>query len=74
MSVTESAAGEFVRLPEMLRPLFWDCDFDRLDWRREREFVVGRVLVHGPWDAICGRGEVGDEGCVTGSCGTRAAS
>ena len=63
MSLAESTAGEFVRLPEMLRPLFWDCDFDRLDWRRDREFVVGRVLVHGPWDAICWlRGEVGDEG------------
>ena len=53
MSVTESNAGEFVGLPEMLRPLFWDCDFERLDWRRDREYIVGRVLVHGPWDAIC---------------------
>jgi hypothetical protein len=63
MSLAESPAKEVAKLPEMLRPLFWDCDFDRLDWLRDRDFVTGRILVHGPWEAICWlRGEVGDEG------------
>ena len=47
----------------MLRALFWDCRFDGLDWVRDREFVMGRVLVHGSWDAVAWlRGEVGDDG------------
>ena len=63
MSLAESRAGEVAKLPEMLRPLFWDCNFDRLDWLQDRDFVVGRVLVYGPWDAIGWlRGKVGDEG------------
>lgn len=39
-------------LPESLRSLFWDCDFPALDELRDRDFVVGRVLVAGTWDTI----------------------
>ncbi len=40
------------KLPEMLRPLFWDSDFDQLTWREHRDYVVRRVLSAGSWDAV----------------------
>jgi hypothetical protein len=40
------------RLPEMLRPLFWDCDFAQVTWAEHREFVIRRVLSEGSWDAV----------------------
>lgn len=40
-------------LPETLRPLFWDTDFDQLAWRVHRDYIIGRVLSAGTWDAIC---------------------
>ncbi len=49
-------------LPQTLRPLFWDCDFDRLTWREHRDFVVRRVLTDGPWEAVCWlRRRLGDD-------------
>lgn len=39
-------------LPEFLRPLFWDVHFDRLDWDTHREYVAGRILESGNWNAI----------------------
>ena len=46
---------------EMLRPLFWDCEFDQLDWEQHRDFVIRRVLESGTWDTICWlRRELGD--------------
>ena len=49
-------------LPERLRSLFWDQDFAQLDWQLHRDFLVGRILEAGPWDAIGWlRKEVGDE-------------
>jgi hypothetical protein len=48
-------------LPEQLRPLFWDHDFEKVDWLQHRDFIIGRVLEAGSWDAICWlRLEVGD--------------
>ena len=45
----------------MLRPLFWDSDFDRLTWQEHRDFVVRRVLSSGPWKAVCWlRARLGD--------------
>ena len=41
------------RLPEMLRPLFWDSDFDQLTWRDHRDYVLRCVLSVGTWDAVC---------------------
>ena len=41
------------RLPEMLRPLFWDSDFDHISWQEHRDYVVRRVLSAGTWDAVC---------------------
>jgi hypothetical protein len=39
-------------IPEKLRPLFWDCAFDDLSWPADRDFIIGRVLVNGDWDAV----------------------
>lgn len=38
-------------LPPAISSLFWDCDAGRVDWERDRDFVVGRVLVSGGWAA-----------------------
>lgn len=41
-----------VAIPETLRPLFWDCDFDALQWGEHHDFIVRRILVDGPWEAV----------------------
>ena len=49
-------------LPEHLRPLFWDQDFDALSWSTHRSFIVSRILTSGPWEAVQWvRGRLGDE-------------
>ncbi len=56
MSIKVPAASPLVasdRLPEILRPLFWDSDFERIAWRDHRDYVIRRVLSAGSWDAIC---------------------
>jgi hypothetical protein len=61
MPITDSAATLAAALPQALRPLFWDCDFEQLDWQAHRDFIVRRVLVEGEWDAVCWlRRELGD--------------
>ena len=40
------------RLPELLRPLFWDTDFDQVSWRDHRDYVIRRVLSAGTWDTV----------------------
>ncbi len=52
MSSGKPTLSHFAALPELVRPLFWDQDFDALDWREHRDFIIRRVLVAGSWDAI----------------------
>lgn len=40
------------RLPEFLRPLFWDYRFGSLSWEQDRDLVVDRVLAAGGVDAL----------------------
>lgn len=48
-------------LPDRWRPFFWDCAFDGLDLSLHREFVIGRILSEGDWDAVIWlRRSVGD--------------
>jgi hypothetical protein len=62
MFAADSTSADPAGFPESLRSLFWDCDFDALDWQQHRDFVIGRVLVAGSWDAICWvRRTVGDD-------------
>lgn len=39
-------------LPDNLRPLFWDVDFDALDPERHAGFLCDRVLASGSWEQI----------------------
>jgi hypothetical protein len=39
-------------LPEEFRPLFWDHDFRKLGWERDRDFIISRLLSHGDWQAL----------------------
>lgn len=34
-------------LPPEIKPLFWDIEFRRLRWQRDRDFIIGRVLAEG---------------------------
>lgn len=50
------------KLPETVRPLFWDCDFDQLGLSKHHAFVVQRILSVGPWDAVRWlRRQIGDD-------------
>ena len=40
------------RLPEQLRPLFWEYPFGRLSWERDRDLVIARVLASGTWNDL----------------------
>jgi hypothetical protein len=53
------------RLPDVLfqkaARLFWDTDLDTLDPERHEDFILGRVLSEGDWDAVRAlRAAVGD--------------
>jgi hypothetical protein len=49
-------------LPEALRRFFWDTDFDRLRWPRDREAIIARILASGNWEATRWlRAQIGDE-------------
>jgi len=39
-------------LPEFLRPLFWEVDFDRLRVRGHERYIIERVLEYGDDEAI----------------------
>jgi hypothetical protein len=39
-------------LPEELRPLLWDYDFDQMTWEADRDLVTARVLTDGLWSAV----------------------
>jgi hypothetical protein len=53
MRATRDQAYESsVKLPCLLRMLFWDYDFESLAWPRDRELIIGRVLTYGNWDAV----------------------
>jgi len=34
-------------LPAYFELLFWDVDFKKVSWERNRDYVIGRVLSHG---------------------------
>jgi len=38
--------------PNVRRILFWDVDFDSIDWRQNRDFVIKRVLDRGSEEEI----------------------
>ena len=40
---TQSVSG----IPEIRRILFWDVDFDKINWGLRKEFAISRVLERG---------------------------
>lgn len=40
------------KLPEFLRPYFWDVDFDKMDPDKHPNFVIARVLDWGETGAV----------------------
>lgn len=40
------------KLPQFLKPFFWDYPFAKLSWRADRDLIIRRVLTNGSWDAI----------------------
>jgi hypothetical protein len=43
---------ELPRLPSSLKKFFWDYDFHRLNWKNDRDLIVGRILSSGDWEAV----------------------
>lgn len=57
-----AAHSSTASLPEFLRPLFWEHPFDKIDFVEHYDFVVGRILIEGDWNAIRWlRHRIGDE-------------
>ena len=40
------------RLPEHLRPFFWDYTFSQLSITKDRDLIIRRILSNGSWDAV----------------------
>lgn len=52
-----------VKLPKFLKPLFWEYEFSKLGWPKDRETVILKILEHGDRNAILWlRQTEGDEG------------
>jgi len=43
----KEASCSITGVPDIRRMLFWDTDFDKIDWGRYRNFVIQRVLERG---------------------------
>lgn len=49
------------RLPDTLKPFFWEYDFRALNWNDDRDLVIQRILTTGDWHSIRWlRSELGD--------------
>jgi hypothetical protein len=40
------------KLPNFLKPLFWDYRFNQLSWPDDKDLIASRVLTYGDWRAI----------------------
>lgn len=50
------------RLPERLRPFFWDYRFSQLSLGKDRDLIIRRLLSNGSWEAVSWlRRQVGDQ-------------
>jgi hypothetical protein len=48
-------------IPDELRSLFWDSDFESLRWLDDKDFITSRILTAGEWNALLWlRGKTGD--------------
>lgn len=49
-SIRRAPASE--PLPDALRGLFWEYDFEDLSWDEDRDLIFRRVLSDGPWEMV----------------------
>lgn len=50
------------RLPRFLATVFWDRTFVALSWKRDRDFIVRRILEAGDWQSVSWlRSTLGDD-------------
>lgn len=40
------------KIPEKFRPCFWDADFDKLDLKKNKDFIITRLYVKGGLSGI----------------------
>jgi hypothetical protein len=40
------------KLPENMKPLFWDVDFETLDFDEYKEFIAARILNYGTYEDL----------------------
>jgi hypothetical protein len=40
------------KLPDFLRPFFWDYDFKDLSWDEDWDLIIKRLLTSGDWKAV----------------------
>ena len=63
MTMCDQGTKNPAKLPRLLRRFFWDYDFGALSWERDRDFITGRILTHGNWEAVTWlRSVAGDQG------------
>jgi hypothetical protein len=63
MTTGDQGAKSSAKLPRLLRRFFWDYGFNVLAWERDRDFITGRILTHGNWEAVTWlRSAAGDQG------------
>jgi hypothetical protein len=44
--------AEAADFPDSVKALFWDVIPGDLRWEQHRDFMIGRILSAGPWDAV----------------------
>jgi hypothetical protein len=49
---TKATKPRGAALPDALRPLFWEHDFETLTWEEDRDLIIARVLAAGSWEAV----------------------
>jgi hypothetical protein len=52
LSTNDQVTKNRRKLPHLLQICFWDYDFSALSWEKDRDFIIGRVLSYGNWDAV----------------------
>ena len=52
MSKKRKVLKQLRHLPGELKPVFWDYNFNRLRWEKDRDLIIGRILSQGDWQAL----------------------
>lgn len=52
------------KLPDKLRPFFWDYDFDNLTWENDGQLIIARLLTSGDWEAVTWLRSLAGDGCL----------